>query len=70
MDANTVAEQTIFQTGWFLEGLLSQVLVVLVMRSRHGLRAAGTPAADSSATTSAVESPVDQSSNASRKMSS
>lgn len=44
MDANTVGEQKIFQTGWFLEGLLSQVLVVLVMRSRHGLRAAGTPA--------------------------
>jgi len=44
MDANSVAEQTIFQTGWFVEGLLSQVLVVLVLRSRHGLRAAGAPA--------------------------
>ncbi|WP_418003262.1 magnesium-translocating P-type ATPase [Mycobacterium sp. PDNC021] len=44
VDANTVAVQTMFQTGWFLEGLLSQVLVVLVLRSRHGLRAAGTPA--------------------------
>ena len=44
MDANSVAEQTIFQTGWFLEGLLSQVLVVLVLRSRHGIRAAGAPA--------------------------
>jgi Mg2+-importing ATPase len=38
------AEQTVFQTGWFVEGLLSQVLVVLVLRSRHGLRAAGAPA--------------------------
>ena len=44
LDANSVAEQTVFQTGWFLEGLLSQVLVVLVLRSRHGLRAAGAPA--------------------------
>jgi Mg2+-importing ATPase len=41
---HSVAEQTIFQTGWFVEGLLSQVLVVLVLRSRHGLRAAGAPA--------------------------
>ncbi len=44
LDANTGAEQTIFQTGWFVEGLLSQVLVVLVLRSRHGLKAAGAPA--------------------------
>jgi Mg2+-importing ATPase len=44
LDVNSIAEQTIFQTGWFLEGLLSQVLVVLVLRSRHGLRAAGAPA--------------------------
>ena len=44
MDANTDAEQTLFQTGWFVEGLLSQVLVVLVLRSRHGLRIAGAPA--------------------------
>ncbi len=44
LGANTGAEQTVFQTGWFVEGLLSQVLVVLVLRSRHGLRAAGAPA--------------------------
>ena len=44
LDANTDAEQMVFQTGWFIEGLLSQVLVVLVLRSRHGLRAAGVPA--------------------------
>ena len=40
LGANTGAEHTVFQTGWFVEGLLSQVLVVLVLRSRHGLRAA------------------------------
>jgi Mg2+-importing ATPase len=34
----------VFQTGGFLEGLLSQVLVVLVLRSRRGLRAQGWPA--------------------------
>ena len=44
LGANTGAEHTVFQTGWFVEGLLSQVLVVLVLRSRHGLRAAGAPA--------------------------
>jgi P-type Mg2+ transporter len=44
LDTNGVGGQAVFQTGWFLEGLLSQVLVVLVLRSRHGIRAAGAPA--------------------------
>nr|CTQ98440.1 Mg(2+) transport ATPase, P-type (EC 3.6.3.2) [Kibdelosporangium sp. MJ126-NF4] len=33
---DTPGEQAIFQAGWFTEGLLSQVLIVLVLRSRHG----------------------------------
>ncbi|ONI81559.1 magnesium-translocating P-type ATPase [Actinosynnema sp. ALI-1.44] len=32
---DTPAEQAMFQAGWFTEGLLSQVLIVLVLRSRH-----------------------------------
>jgi Mg2+-importing ATPase len=44
LGADTSAQQMVFQTGWFLEGLLSQVLVVLVLRSRRGLRAQGWPA--------------------------
>ena len=44
LGANSGAEQTVFQTGWFVEGLLSQVLVVLVLRSRQGLREARAPA--------------------------
>ncbi|MFF5444157.1 magnesium-translocating P-type ATPase [Streptomyces sp. NPDC012888] len=32
--ANTVAEQSLFQTGWFVEGLLSQTLVVHMIRTR------------------------------------
>ncbi|WP_051580591.1 magnesium-translocating P-type ATPase [Pseudonocardia acaciae] len=32
--ANTPAEQSVFQAGWFTVGLLSQVLVVLVLRGR------------------------------------
>ncbi|ALG09565.1 HAD-IC family P-type ATPase [Kibdelosporangium phytohabitans] len=31
---DTPAEQAVFQAGWFTEGLLSQVLIVLVLRSR------------------------------------
>jgi Mg2+-importing ATPase len=44
LGANSGAEQTVFQTGWFVEGLLSQVLVVLVLRSRQGPREAPAPA--------------------------
>ena len=32
--AQTVATQTLFQTGWFVEGLLSQTLVVHMIRTR------------------------------------
>ncbi|MCB5181617.1 magnesium-translocating P-type ATPase [Streptomyces antimicrobicus] len=32
--ANTVAEQSLFQTGWFVEGLLSQTLIVHMIRTR------------------------------------
>ena len=33
-DANTVGHQTLFQTGWFVEGLLSQTLIVHMIRTR------------------------------------
>ncbi len=33
--ANTVAEQTLFQSGWFVEGLLSQTLIVHMIRTRR-----------------------------------
>jgi len=33
--ANTVEEQSLFQSGWFVEGLLSQTLVVHMIRTRH-----------------------------------
>lgn len=33
-DANTVAQQTLFQSGWFIEGLLSQTLIVHMLRTR------------------------------------
>jgi len=32
--ANTPAEQTLFQSGWFVEGLLSQTLIVHMIRTR------------------------------------
>jgi Mg2+-importing ATPase len=32
--ANSVASQTLFQSGWFVEGLLSQTLVVHMIRTR------------------------------------
>ena len=32
--ANTVAHQTLFQSGWFIEGLLSQTLIVHLIRTR------------------------------------
>lgn len=32
--ANTPAHQTLFQTGWFVEGLLSQTLIVHMIRTR------------------------------------
>ncbi|MFJ8164052.1 magnesium-translocating P-type ATPase [Streptomyces sp. NPDC096136] len=32
--ANTVAEASLFQTGWFVEGLLSQTLIVHMIRTR------------------------------------
>ncbi len=43
LHANSVAGQALFQTGWFVEGLLSQVLVMLVLRSRGGARSANSP---------------------------
>jgi Mg2+-importing ATPase len=33
--ANTVAKQHVFQTGWFVEGLLSQTLIVHMIRTRQ-----------------------------------
>jgi Mg2+-importing ATPase len=32
--ANTPAQQTLFQSGWFVEGLLTQTLVVHMIRTR------------------------------------
>ncbi|MEO6147908.1 MAG: cation transporting ATPase C-terminal domain-containing protein, partial [Sulfuriferula sp.] len=32
--ANSVAHQTLFQSGWFIEGLLSQTLIVHMIRTR------------------------------------
>ncbi len=32
--ANTIAKQALFQSGWFIEGLLSQTLVVHMIRTR------------------------------------
>ena len=32
--ANSVEMQTLFQSGWFIEGLLSQTLVVHMLRTR------------------------------------
>ncbi|MEE9928182.1 magnesium-translocating P-type ATPase [Microvirgula aerodenitrificans] len=32
--ANTAAQQTLFQSGWFVEGLLSQTLIVHMIRTR------------------------------------
>ena len=33
--ANSVGEQTLFQSGWFVEGLMTQTLVVHLIRTRH-----------------------------------
>lgn len=33
--ANTVEMQTLFQSGWFIEGLLSQTLIVHMIRTRR-----------------------------------
>ncbi len=33
--ANTPEHQTLFQSGWFIEGLLSQTLIVHLIRTRH-----------------------------------
>jgi P-type Mg2+ transporter len=33
-DANTPAHQTLFQSGWFIEGLLSQTLIVHMIRTQ------------------------------------
>ncbi|WP_220810823.1 magnesium-translocating P-type ATPase [Cupriavidus sp. UME77] len=35
LGANTPAQQHLFQTGWFLESLLSQTLIVHVIRTRY-----------------------------------
>ncbi|MFI9627351.1 magnesium-translocating P-type ATPase [Streptomyces sp. NPDC052042] len=32
--ANTIGEQSLFQSGWFIEGLLSQTLIVHMIRTR------------------------------------
>lgn len=32
--ANTIAQQSLFQSGWFVEGLLSQTLIVHMIRTR------------------------------------
>ncbi len=32
--ANTIAEQALFQTGWFMVGLVTQTLVVSMVRTR------------------------------------
>jgi Mg2+-importing ATPase len=32
--ANTVGEQSLFQSGWFIEGLLSQTLIIHMIRTR------------------------------------
>jgi P-type Mg2+ transporter len=32
--ANTISQQAIFQTGWFLEGLVSQILIVHLIRTK------------------------------------
>jgi Mg2+-importing ATPase len=34
-EANTPDRQALFQTGWFVEGLLSQTLIVHMIRTRH-----------------------------------
>ncbi|GAB6283855.1 MAG: magnesium-translocating P-type ATPase [Methanoregula sp.] len=33
--ANTIGEQSLFQSGWFIEGLLTQTLIVHMIRTRH-----------------------------------
>ncbi len=35
LKANTPAQQALFQTGWFVEGLLSQTLIVHLIRTRR-----------------------------------
>ena len=40
--ANSAAHQALFQAGWFAEGLVSQILVVLVIRT-HRLRGGARP---------------------------
>jgi Mg2+-importing ATPase len=34
LKANTPAQQSLFQSGWFVEGLLSQTLIVHMIRTR------------------------------------
>jgi Mg2+-importing ATPase len=33
--ANSPAQQSLFQTGWFVEGLLTQTLIVHIIRTRR-----------------------------------
>ena len=33
--ANTVEDQALFQTGWFVESLMTQTLIVYIIRTRH-----------------------------------
>ncbi len=33
-DANTVADQSLFQSGWFMVGLVTQSIIVLIVRTR------------------------------------
>jgi Mg2+-importing ATPase len=35
LDANTPQHQAVFQAGWFIEGLLSQLLIVQLLRTRR-----------------------------------
>ena len=34
IEANTASEHAVFQSGWFIEGLLSQTLIVYMLRTR------------------------------------
>ena len=35
LEANTPAQQAVFQSGWFIEGILSQTLIVYMLRTRR-----------------------------------
>jgi P-type Mg2+ transporter len=52
--ANTVAEQTLFQSGWFVVGLLTQTLIVHMIRTPKIPFIQSRPAAPLLATTAAI----------------